>query len=116
MREAGLPVELTVDGDVVPLSAGIDLSCYRIVQEALTNALRHAEAQLAQVRLTYFDEAIEIEVLDDGRGATAGGGLGQGQLGMRERVSLLGGELDLGPRVGGGYAVRARIPLERFRP
>ena len=89
VREAGLPVELTVDGDVVPLPAGIDLSCYRIVQEALTNALRHAEAQLAQVRLTYLDEAIEIEVLDDGRGATAGGGLGQGQLGMRERVSLL---------------------------
>ena len=116
VREAGLRVELAVDGDVVPLPVGIDLSCYRIVQEALTNTLRHAEAQRAQVRLTYLADAIEIEVLDDGRGAAAGGGVGQGQLGMRERVSLLGGELDLGPRAEGGYAVRARIPLERYRP
>ena len=86
------------------------------LQEALTNTLRHAEAQRAHVRLTYLADAIEIEVLDDGRGAPAGGGVGQGQLGMRERVALLGGELDLGPREEGGYVVRARIPLERDRP
>jgi signal transduction histidine kinase len=119
IREAGLPVELTVEGDPRPLSPGVDLSAFRIVQEALTNTLRHAGPTTAEVRLCYADKMLEVRVSDDGRGAapdTANGHEpGQGLVGMRERVALFGGELRAGPKSGGGYEVRARLPIEASR-
>jgi signal transduction histidine kinase len=113
VRSAGLPVELTVEGEVRRLPPGIDRSAYRIVQEALTNTLRHAGPAHASVTLRYRPQALELEVLDDGRGAPNGEGGGFGLVGMRERAALYGGALDAGPRPGGGYALRARLPLER---
>ena len=111
VREAGMPVELTVEGDPCPLPRGIDLSAYRIVQEALTNALKHAGPASARVAIRYGAGALEIEISDDGHGAEepapAGG---HGLIGMRERVALFGGDLAAGRRSGGGYAVRARLP------
>jgi signal transduction histidine kinase len=88
----------------------VDLSAYRIVQEALTNALKHAGPARAKVRVTYEPEEIEIEVTDDGSGAGEGPGSGHGLTGIRERVTVYGGQLEAGPRSGGGYAVRARLP------
>jgi signal transduction histidine kinase len=111
LREAGLPVEVTVDGETRELPPGVDLSAYRIVQEALTNALKHAGPARARVHLRYRPDHVEVEVLDDGDGGSNGGGSGHGLLGMHERVSVFGGELETGPRDGGGYAVRARLPL-----
>jgi signal transduction histidine kinase len=112
MRATGLSVETVVEGTPHELPPGVDLSAYRIVQEALTNTLKHAGDAHARVLLRYEPGAIEIEVADDGRGAgngeTAGGG--QGLIGMRERVQLFGGTLDSGPRDGGGFVVRARLP------
>ena len=95
------------------MPAGVDRSVYRIVQEGLTNTLKHAGPARASVRLRYGDRALELEVLDDGRGpdGTIDGGFGL--LGMRERAALYGGVLDAGARPGGGYALRARLPLER---
>ena len=113
VREAGLPVELTVAGDVRPLPASLDLTAYRLVQEALTNTLKHAGKTRATVRVEYETDVLAIEVLDEGRGvtpATAGGG--RGLVGMRERVATFRGELVAGPRAEGGFAVRARLPLE----
>jgi signal transduction histidine kinase len=115
VRVAGLPVELTVEGEPRRLPAGVDRSAYRIVQEGLTNALKHAGPAHASVRLRYCDQALELEVLDDGRGPDGIDGGGFGLLGMRERAALYGGELDAGARPGGGYALRARLPLERVR-
>ena len=112
VRAAGLPVELTVEGHPRRLPPGVDRSAYRIVQEGLTNALRHAGPAHATVTLRYRDRALELEVLDDGRGGGANGG-GFGLVGMRERAALYGGELDAGARPGGGYALRATLPLER---
>ena len=113
MREAGLPVALTVEGQSRPLPPGVDLSAYRIVQEALTNTLKHAGPAQAAVTLRYGDEALEIEVDDDGHAVPSemlrGG---NGMLGMRERVSLLGGWLQIGPRPGAGFHVRAHLPLD----
>ncbi len=110
VRRAGLPVALTVDGAAAPLPAGLDLCAYRIVQEGLTNALKHAGAGAgAQVRVTYAPAALEIDVRDDGRGA-APAGAGHGLIGMRERVALYGGELEAGPRPEGGFGVHARLP------
>ncbi len=111
-REAGLPVELRVEGAARPLSPGIDLSAYRIVQEALTNTLRHAGPTTARVLLRYRPDALEVRVSDSGRGAAAEpSGGGHGLVGMRERVALFGGELTAGPVPGGGFAVRAVLPL-----
>jgi signal transduction histidine kinase len=135
-REAGLPVEVTVEGEPRPLPAGVDLSAYRIVQEALTNSLKHAGPARARVRVCYGREALEVQVTDDGRGersaARAGEGLvvvtigpdgvlelpgrrdggGHGLIGMRERVALFGGTLEAGADPGGGYRVAARLPLD----
>jgi len=110
-REAGLPVELRVEGEAVQLPAGVDLTAYRLVQEGLTNALKHAAATRAEVLVHYSDGHIEVVVSDDGDGAGSGDGGGHGLVGMRERVSVYGGELDAGPRPGGGYRLRARLPL-----
>jgi signal transduction histidine kinase len=109
-RAVGLSVELHVGGTCQPLSPGLDLTAYRIVQEALTNVRKHAGAQRAQVRVDYRD-ALEIEVVDDGREMTTVNGSGHGLVGMRERVALYGGTLDAGPRPGGGFRVRAVLPI-----
>jgi signal transduction histidine kinase len=108
---AGLEVEMTVAGEPRELPAAVDLSAYRIVQEALTNTLKHAHASKADVALRYGDASLELEVLDDGSG-TGAGGTGRGIIGMRERAALFGGELLAGSRPSGGFAVRARLPLE----
>ena len=113
VRRAGLPVVVEVDGDRVPLPAGVDLCAYRVVQEGLTNALKHAGPAHASVHVRYGREALEVEVRDDGAGAPQrnGDGAGHGLIGMRERVALYGGDLHAGPREGNGFEVRARIPL-----
>jgi signal transduction histidine kinase len=113
-REAGLPVTLQVEGDRRPLPAGVDLSAYRIVQEALTNIRKHAGPASAEVRLRYSSGSVRIEVVDDGSGAAPGanGGRGQGLIGMRERVGMFGGRLEVGPLPQGGFRVLADLPLE----
>ena len=116
VREAGLAVELCVDGARDGIPAGVDLAAYRIVQEALTNVLKHASAAHAVVRVGYRPGIIELEVLDDGHGprgvpGNGSSGTGQGLIGMRERASLYGGALAAGPRAEGGFAVRARLPV-----
>jgi signal transduction histidine kinase len=111
VREAGLPVALHVDGEPVSLPRALDLSAYRIVQEALTNTLRHAGPSRAEVRIRYAAGAVELEVRDDGAGVGHGDGGGHGLVGMRERVAMFGGEIEAGPRAEGGFAVRARLPL-----
>ena len=136
-REAGLPVELAVEGEPRQLPAGIDLSAYRIVQEALTNSLKHAGPARAVVRVCYGSRALEVQVWDDGRGAADDGvesaegrrptdsdrlrrsadrqisrSAGHGLIGMRERVALFGGSLEVGSRPGGGFLVAARLPLD----
>jgi signal transduction histidine kinase len=110
-REAGLPVELRVEGDPVHLPPGIDLTAYRLVQEGLTNAIKHAGAHRAEVLVRYGDGEVELTVSDDGLGGGNGDGGGHGLVGMRERVSVYGGELEAGPRPGGGFRLRARLPL-----
>jgi len=113
VREAGLPVTLRVEGEPRPLPPGIDLSAYRIVQEGLTNALKHAGPARAEVVLSYGDDELALRVSDDGRGHDPDtDGAGHGLVGMRERVALYGGTLDAGPAPGGGYALAARLPLE----
>lgn len=107
----GLEVGLTVTGEQRDLPAGVDLSAFRIVQEALTNTLKHADASRADVSVRYTDAGLEVEVLDDGV-ANGGPGGGRGIVGMRERAALLGGELWAGPRPAGGFRVCARMPLE----
>jgi len=116
MRETGLPVELHIEGEAEPLPPGVDLSAYRIVQEALTNALKHAEPSHAQVVIHYRADELELEITDDGTGNGKGGGAGQGLIGMRERVTLYGGVFESGRRESGGYSVRARLPLDSNRP
>jgi signal transduction histidine kinase len=116
-REAGLPVELEVEGEPRPLAPGVDLSAYRIVQEALTNTMKHAGPARATVRLCYGTDTLELVISDDGRGADCeeaerNGTSGHGLVGMRERVSLFGGDLQVGNRPGGGFLVRATLPLE----
>jgi signal transduction histidine kinase len=110
-RDAGLPVDLRVEGTAVELPAGVDLTAYRLVQEGLTNALKHARATHAEVLVNYSDGAIEVSVTDNGNGVGNGDGGGHGLVGMRERVSVYGGELDAGPQPGGGYRLRARLPV-----
>ncbi|MFG2072056.1 sensor histidine kinase [Nonomuraea maritima] len=111
-RSAGLPTDLTVTGEPVELPAAVDHAVYRIVQEALTNTRKHAEGARAGVLVTYGTEAVEVEVLDDGR-SKDGGTPGFGLDGMAERVALCGGRLSTGPRPEGGFRVHARIPLEK---
>jgi signal transduction histidine kinase len=108
---AGLPVRLHVDGDASPLPRAIDLSAYRIVQEGLTNALKHAHATQADVTVRYGPSKLEIEVRDDGAGASAGDGLGHGLVGIRERVKIYGGEMTAGTATEGGFVLRTRLPL-----
>jgi signal transduction histidine kinase len=110
VREAGLPVEVHVEGEVKPLPAGVDLSAYRIVQEALTNALKHAGPASAQVVVRYRPEEVELEISDDGRGPGDGREGGHGLVGMRERAALVGGNVESGSEDGRGYTVRARLP------
>lgn len=113
VRATGLPVEATVEGAPRPLSPGVDLAVYRLVQEALTNAMKHAGDAHAHVRLRYREHALDVEVADDGRGPVSDGGpSGRGLIGMRERVAMFGGTLDAGERAGGGFVVRAHIPME----
>jgi signal transduction histidine kinase len=112
VRASGLPVELRIEGEPVHLPAGIDLSAYRIVQEALTNVVKHAGDAAAVVVIRYEAHALELDVVDDGRGrATSLNGSGHGLIGMRERVALYGGTLKTGTRDSGGYTVRARLPF-----
>ena len=110
MRGIGLPVELTIEGEPRPLSAGVDLSAYRIVQEALTNTLKHARPARARVTVRYHADDVELEVLDDGRGSVNGSRRGHGITGMEERVRLYGGTLETGRSAHGGFSVRARLP------
>jgi signal transduction histidine kinase len=112
VQRAGLQVALAVEGEPRPLEPGIDLCAYRIVQEGLTNALKHAGRSRAEVVLRYASDALEVRVCDDGAAAAVlVDGAGQGLIGMRERVALYGGELEAGPREGGGFEIRARLPL-----
>jgi len=114
MREAGLPVVLTVEGEARPLPSSLDLTAYRIVQEALTNTLKHAGKTRATVTVLYEQDALALEVVDDGRGVSAGAaGGGRGLVGMGERVATFRGELEAGPRAEGGFAVLARLPLQK---
>jgi signal transduction histidine kinase len=115
LTESGVPVETTVTGERAAIPIGVDLAAYRIVQEALTNILKHAGPTRASVLVRYEPSAVHVEVIDDGRGAasTNGGiaatGSGHGLVGMRERAALYGGELEAGPRPGGGYRVAATL-------
>jgi signal transduction histidine kinase len=114
LRAAGLRVMVTQQGEPTRLPAGVDLSAYRIVQEALTNTLRHARATRTEVTLRYGPDELEIDVVDDGVGTPGlgGDGPGYGVMGMRERASLVGGTLEAGPTPHGGYRVHAVLPLE----
>lgn len=109
-RQAGLPVELTIEGTPAALAPGIDLAAYRVVQEGLTNARKHAGAKRVEVVVRYEADGVELTVADDGRGA-GGDGSGHGLVGMRERIGLYGGELEAGPRPAGGYELRVRLPV-----
>jgi signal transduction histidine kinase len=113
---AGLPVRLHVDGEPLPLPRAIDLSAYRIVQEGLTNALKHARARHADVIVRYRPDEVEVEVLDDGSGATTSDGLGHGLVGIRERVKIYGGEMTARTAPAGGFILSARLPLDRYQP
>ncbi|MCX4695087.1 sensor histidine kinase [Streptomyces sp. NBC_01408] len=134
---AGLPVEVRISGEPRPLPAGIDVTAYRIIQEALTNALKHADGAKTMVTVRYAEHALRVEVLNGGPSALSGGrapgpgtpvqrpgggpggpapqadGTGRGLLGLRERVAVYGGDLDARRRLGGGFRVRARLPLDR---
>jgi signal transduction histidine kinase len=119
--KAGLAVKLQINGTRPPLPAGVDLSAYRIVQEALTNVVKHAGPAHAQVVVGYRDHEVTVEVTDDGRGAVPPAsdgrvGSGHGLIGMRERVQAFGGDLQTGPRPGGGFRVAARLPFAADQP
>jgi signal transduction histidine kinase len=115
MSDAELTVAVRVEGQERPLPATVDVSAYRIVQEALTNTLKHAGASRADVHLRYWPGELEVEIVDDGRGngrpPSASSGLGL--IGMRERAGLHGGQLFAGPAAGGGFAVRVRLPTPK---
>jgi signal transduction histidine kinase len=112
VTDAGLVVDLDVEGDLERVPPGVGLAAYRIVQEALTNTLRHANADHAKVRLDCTGDVVMVEVVDDGRGPHASRAPGHGLIGMRERVAVYGGTLDAGARVGRGYRVAAQLPYE----
>jgi signal transduction histidine kinase len=115
-RDAGLDIELRVEGHPGPLAPGVDLTAFRLVQEGLTNALKHGARGRARVVLRWSEEVLEVEVANrvaaDGPAAHGLASGGQGLVGMRERVALCGGELRAGP-IGRGFVVRARLPRER---
>lgn len=111
VRAAGLPVELTIEGTPIELAPGIELSAYRIVQEALTNALAHAGPATASVLVRYGEDHLALEIADTGAGARRPDPDGHGLIGMRERVSLYDGRLETDIRPGGGFVIRARLPL-----
>jgi signal transduction histidine kinase len=112
-RRAGLDVSLTTEGEVTGLPARVELSAYRIVQESLTNVVKHAGlGARTRVRLANDGRSLLVEVTDDGSGPTTLPGAGHGLIGMRERVLLLGGSLDAGPGADGGFGVRVRLPLD----
>ncbi|MGX8907506.1 sensor histidine kinase [Streptomyces netropsis] len=123
VRNAGLPVDFRIEGSPRPLPSGVELTAYRIVQEALTNTRKHGGPDAAaSVRLTYFDDGLGLLVEDDGRGAQhelyeEGGadGMGHGMIGMRERVGMVGGTLDAGPRAGGGFRISVLLPIRAGR-
>ncbi|WP_460394749.1 sensor histidine kinase [Actinophytocola sediminis] len=119
---AGLPVEVRISGDPRPLPSGVDLTAYRIIQEALTNALKHGDGRKAEVTVRYTDHYLRVEVLNSGQSVLSGDRPprheradreGRGLLGLRQRVAAFGGDLDARRRLGGGFRVRARIPLDR---
>jgi signal transduction histidine kinase len=112
VREAGLPASLEVAGTPRTIPPSLDVTVYRIVQEALTNALRYAERAATLVRLDWEPDQLRLEILDDGPGAAEASGDGRGLVGMRQRATLVGGRLEAGPRLGGGYAVRAWLPFD----
>jgi len=112
VRAAGLDVRLHIEGEARTLAPGVDLSAYRIVQEALTNTLRHAHAERADVVLRYRADGLELEVSDNGRGSVPAAGGGQGLIGMRERAAIFGGRVEVGPGPGAGFRVRVLLPLE----
>jgi signal transduction histidine kinase len=109
-RRAGLPVDLRIDGTAVELPPGIDLAAYRVVQEGLTNALKHAHATRAEVHVRYVDGQVEVSVANDGRSERDAHGSGHGLVGMRERVAVYGGELEAGPQPAGWFRLRVRLP------
>ena len=115
MRAAGVRVDVHVEGDPADVPSGVDVAGYRILQEALTNVLKHAGDARASVRVAYAADGVTLEVADDGRGPTSNGGgePGQGLIGMNERAALYGGELRAGPREAGGFVVTARLPYDR---
>lgn len=110
LRTSGLPVSVTIEGQPTELPQAVDLSAYRVVQESLTNTLKHARATRADVALRWQTNALEIEIRDNGAGATSSNGTGHGIVGMQERLALLGGTLTAGPSTG-GFTVLARFPL-----
>jgi signal transduction histidine kinase len=116
LRGAGLPVHLQLEGEALPLPRAIDLSAYRIVQEALTNTLKHAHASQADVTVRYQPHHLELEVRDNGEGTTPNGGAGHGLVGIRERVKIYGGQMTAGPARDGGFVLTARLPVENSRP
>ncbi len=118
---AGLPVDVRISGEPRPLPTGADVTAYRIIQEALTNALKHGDGVKAEVTVRYSDHSLRVEVLNTGPSVLRGGartspgtsGDGRGLLGLKQRVAVYGGELDARRRLGGGFRVRAKLPLER---
>ena len=117
VRAAGLPVDVVVEGQLTALSPGVDLAAYRVVQEALTNALKHAGAARAHVSIRYGATSLELAVTNNGTARVNGRRRGgHGLIGLRERVTLYGGDFEAGPRPGGGYAVRVSLPLETAAP
>ena len=115
VRSAGLPVALNVEGEPLPLPRALDLSAYRIVQEGLTNVLKHAGASHAEVVVRHRPDALQLEVRDDGRGPANGGSPGHGLVGIRERVKLYDGEMTAGPVNGGGFVLSASLRLKDAR-
>ena len=116
VARAGARVEVRIEGTRPELPPGLDLSAYRIVQEALTNVVRHAGPATARIRIRYAPQSVDVEVVDDGRGGNPRPGDGHGIAGMRERAALYGGTLHAGPRPGGGFRVAARLPVEPAPP
>jgi signal transduction histidine kinase len=113
VTRAGLPVRLQVEGEPVALPRAIDLSAYRIVQEGLTNALKHAHATHADVSVRYLPHGLEVEIADDGVGGATSDGVGHGLVGIRERVKIYGGAMKAGTAPAGGFVLSASLPLDR---
>ncbi|MDQ3896836.1 MAG: sensor histidine kinase [Actinomycetota bacterium] len=115
VTRAGLPVHVHMDGEPFPIPRAIDLSAYRILQEGLTNALKHACASHADVTVRYRPDELELEVADDGKGPATTNGHGHGLLGIRERVTIYGGEMSAGAALQGGFILSARLPFDRYQ-